>query len=210
MFPDKDRRCGSILFAVHRGRSSEGFDFRDDAARLVVLVGVPFLALGDPGVVLKKRHDAARRARAQPVAARGGVASAVGGAVSSSRGQPGLHGANGASVSRPAGALSGSAGASSRPPDWYTAQAFLALNQAAGRCLRHARDHGAVVFLDARMTQPRWQSGLSAWMRPALRGEEPWEAVQGEMHRFFAGQGRGRCVVPVGDSTGSALAASSF
>lgn len=33
---------GAILLAVMRGRCAEGADFKDDAARAVVVVGVPF------------------------------------------------------------------------------------------------------------------------------------------------------------------------
>ncbi|KAL9273570.1 Fanconi anemia group J protein-like protein, partial [Drosera capensis] len=31
--------------------------------------------------------------------------------------------------------------------DWYCQQAFRALNQAAGRCIRHKSDYGAIIFL---------------------------------------------------------------
>jgi len=58
---------GSLLLAVHRGRASEGYDFRDDAARLVVLVGIPFLALGDAGVVIKRKHQVAAEARKRAI-----------------------------------------------------------------------------------------------------------------------------------------------
>ena len=33
---------GAVLLAVMRGRCAEGADFKDDAARAVVVVGVPF------------------------------------------------------------------------------------------------------------------------------------------------------------------------
>ena len=33
---------------------------------------------------------------------------------------------------------------------WYSQQAFRALNQAVGRCLRHRNDHGAVLLVDER------------------------------------------------------------
>ena len=35
--------------------------------------------------------------------------------------------------------------------DWYTGQAFRALFQSVGRCLRHTNDYGAIVFLDERI-----------------------------------------------------------
>ena len=38
---------GAILLAVHRGRFSEGFDFTDEMARLILLVGVPYPPIRD-------------------------------------------------------------------------------------------------------------------------------------------------------------------
>ncbi|KAI9217923.1 helicase C-terminal domain-containing protein [Blastocladiella britannica] len=52
--------------------------------------------------------------------------------------------------------------------DWYDVQAFRALNQALGRCIRHRNDWGALVLLDCRLTTPKYQSGLSKWVRPRM------------------------------------------
>jgi Rad3-related DNA helicase len=46
---------GSIFFAVCRGKASEGIDFSDKKARAVMICGIPFPALKDPKIVLKKR-----------------------------------------------------------------------------------------------------------------------------------------------------------
>lgn len=46
---------------------------------------------------------------------------------------------------------------------WYEQQAFRALNQAIGRCIRHKDDWGAIVLVDDRFRQPRYQKGLSRW-----------------------------------------------
>lgn len=35
--------------------------------------------------------------------------------------------------------------------EWYSIQAFRALNQALGRCLRHINDWGAVLLVDERL-----------------------------------------------------------
>ncbi|KAK8886016.1 hypothetical protein M9Y10_041475 [Tritrichomonas musculus] len=45
--------------------------------------------------------------------------------------------------------------------DWYNGQAFRALFQSVGRCVRHMNDYGAIVFLDERIEQnmeklPKW------------------------------------------------------
>lgn len=36
--------------------------------------------------------------------------------------------------------------------DWYKTQAFRALNQALGRCIRHSNDWGAIILLENRVT----------------------------------------------------------
>jgi len=41
---------------VCRGRISEGLDFRDNAARCVIVVGIPYAKLTEPKVVLKKDY----------------------------------------------------------------------------------------------------------------------------------------------------------
>lgn len=41
IFEEKDS-TGAILMGVCRGRISEGLDFSDKAARLVMIVGIPY------------------------------------------------------------------------------------------------------------------------------------------------------------------------
>lgn len=47
-------------------------------------------------------------------------------------------------------------------------QAFRAINQAVGRCIRHSKDFGAIVLLDPRFQQPSNQKELSKWLRGAV------------------------------------------
>ena len=47
---------GAILMGVCRGRISEGLDFSDNAARCVIIVGIPFPQISDPKVILKKEY----------------------------------------------------------------------------------------------------------------------------------------------------------
>lgn len=42
--------------AVCRGRISEGLDFSDNAARTVIIVGIPYPQVADAKVVLKKDY----------------------------------------------------------------------------------------------------------------------------------------------------------
>ena len=48
---------GAILFSVCRGSCSEGMNFKNDAARLVIVVGIPFAYLGDPKTQLRKEYQ---------------------------------------------------------------------------------------------------------------------------------------------------------
>jgi regulator of telomere elongation helicase 1 len=52
----KINKKGGILFSVCRGTSSEGIDFSDDMARMVIVVGIPYPNLGDVKVNLKKEY----------------------------------------------------------------------------------------------------------------------------------------------------------
>lgn len=48
---------GAVLFAVCRGKVSEGLDFADENARGVVVVGIPFPFFKDLGVVMKMQWN---------------------------------------------------------------------------------------------------------------------------------------------------------
>jgi len=48
---------GAVLLAVMRGRAAEGADFKDRAARVVAVVGVPYPPFYDAATRLKREHD---------------------------------------------------------------------------------------------------------------------------------------------------------
>jgi hypothetical protein len=53
-----DSKCtGAILFAVCRGKASEGIDFSDSYCRSVLIVGIPYPALLDHSVRLKREYQ---------------------------------------------------------------------------------------------------------------------------------------------------------
>uniref|UniRef100_A0AAV1VND3 Helicase ATP-binding domain-containing protein n=1 Tax=Peronospora matthiolae TaxID=2874970 RepID=A0AAV1VND3_9STRA len=52
---------------------------------------------------------------------------------------------------------------------WYQLQAFRALNQALGRCIRHRQDYGAIMLLDSRHRFNKHVNLLSKWMRPYIQ-----------------------------------------
>jgi len=38
----EDDKRGAVMMGVCRGRMSEGLDFSDNAARMVIIIGIPF------------------------------------------------------------------------------------------------------------------------------------------------------------------------
>ncbi|XP_049879403.1 Fanconi anemia group J protein homolog isoform X2 [Pectinophora gossypiella] len=113
---------GALLFAVYRGKVSEGMDFKDHQARAVITVGVPFPNMFDMSVKEKMKYNDK---------------------YSSTRGL-----------------------LSSR--EWLRVQAYRALNQAVGRCVRHRNDWGAVLLADSRFANPYYTEHLSKWVRSFL------------------------------------------
>ncbi|CAK0875366.1 unnamed protein product [Prorocentrum cordatum] len=64
--------------------------------------------------------------------------------------------------------------------EWYSLQAYRAVNQAVGRCIRHRADYGAVVLLDARWAgrgehARGLRRHLAGWLQPFV--EEPSPAA---------------------------------
>ena len=69
---------------------------------------------------------------------------------------------------------------------WYEQQAFRALNQAVGRCIRHRGDWGAIILIDERFQQAKYQRGLSRWVRGAIMAHPSFQAATASMESFFA------------------------
>ncbi len=53
---------GAVLFGVCRGKLAEGIDFRDETARAVIIIGIPFPSKGDLQVVRKQAWNNRQRA----------------------------------------------------------------------------------------------------------------------------------------------------
>lgn len=62
---NKGDKKGAVFLAVYRGKVSEGLDFKDENARAVFCVGIPFPAVGDVKVRLKKEYNNSGYARKQ-------------------------------------------------------------------------------------------------------------------------------------------------
>ena len=73
---------------------------------------------------------------------------------------------------------------------WYQQQAFRALNQAVGRCLRHRTDHGAVLLVDERYMHGSGNTSLvknlPKWLRPALRKCVDFDDSVAGLRKFFS------------------------
>jgi Fanconi anemia group J protein len=116
---------GAIIFAVLRGKISEGVDFKDNQARAVITIGIPFAPCKSDGIVAKQAYNNKKKIQNQRY-------------------------------------LSGS--------DWYNAQAFRALNQAFGRCVRHVEDWGSIFIVESRFTDySRYRGYLSKWVQDSMR-----------------------------------------
>lgn len=68
---------------------------------------------------------------------------------------------------------------------WYNLQAFRALNQALGRCIRHRMDYGAIILVDSRHRFQAHTRSLSKWMRPFIREFEHAEQCLPLFYEFF-------------------------
>ncbi|PJF18013.1 hypothetical protein PSACC_02152 [Paramicrosporidium saccamoebae] len=129
---------GALLFAVYRGKISEGLDLKDDNCRAVIPIGIPYPAFKDPKVVLKREFND------RPVQGRR--------------------------------LLSGQ--------QWYESQAFRALNQALGRCIRHRADWGAIVLLEQRFTNSRNVMQLSKWVRSRMNSYSQFDNAMKSLESF--------------------------
>ncbi|XP_045454094.1 Fanconi anemia group J protein homolog [Melitaea cinxia] len=64
--------------------------------------------------------------------------------------------------------------------EWLKIQAYRALNQAVGRCVRHKDDWGAVLLVDSRLAEQDARQNLPTWVKGALeRNSNPtFESLQ--------------------------------
>ncbi|CAI0381661.1 unnamed protein product [Linum tenue] len=133
------KKNGGAFLAVCRGKVSEGIDFSDDNARVVIIVGIPFPNINDVKVHLKKKYNDTFKSTKN--------------------------------------LISGN--------EWYCHQAFRALNQAAGRCIRHKNDYGAIILLDERYQEERNLAYISKWLRKSIQHHDSFDDALEGLKRFF-------------------------
>lgn len=68
---------------------------------------------------------------------------------------------------------------------WYDKQAYRALNQALGRCIRHRNDWGAIILLERRFHNDTNINGLSKWIRPRVQKFENYHESLSSLKDFI-------------------------
>ncbi|KAH7832041.1 putative DNA helicase required for mitotic chromosome segregation CHL1 [Monocercomonoides exilis] len=166
---------GALLFAICRGRISEGINFQDALCRCVVLMGVPYPAKNAPEVVLKKEYNQMVLEKTKK-------------ALSSSMKESKPFGMSvSASPPKPQMMLPLSGN------EWYNLQALRASNQALGRVIRHRADYGAMIMLDSRYARPTVASHSPPFQRYSSSGSksafefrlESQSQIRGGLSKWF-------------------------
>lgn len=69
--------------------------------------------------------------------------------------------------------------------EWFEIQAYRALNQALGRCIRHKDDWGAIILVDDRFLHgEKYVKGLSKWVRAMLKPHYNYYAAMKSLEHF--------------------------
>lgn len=68
---------------------------------------------------------------------------------------------------------------------WYEEQAFRAINQSLGRCIRHKNDYGAIILLESRFRNAATRGRLSKWFRNAITVTESDAQLCVGLKEFF-------------------------
>ncbi|KAM7413743.1 hypothetical protein PAMA_020899 [Pampus argenteus] len=69
---------------------------------------------------------------------------------------------------------------------WYEIQAYRALNQALGRCIRHKNDWGALILVDDRYRNNpnKYITGLSKWVRQLVQHHDTFSGAMQSLVAF--------------------------
>ena len=137
------------LFAVYRGKMSEGISFNDNYARGVICIGVPLPNAFSLDIKSKQSYnDEQRKLRNRTDLLPG--------------------------------------------REWYNQQAYRAIAQALGRCIRHSGDFGAIFLMDSRHCDnggpndgtPSAHKNLPKWMRKSVQNLNMSSAPRNPMFNY--------------------------
>lgn len=92
---------------------------------------------------------------------------------------------------------------------WYEIQAYRALNQALGRCIRHRNDWGALILVDDRYKNNpnKYIAGLSKWVRQLVQHHDTFSNAMQSLVAFSQVQQRLK-VAPADSQTPSSTVSS--
>ncbi|KAJ2719424.1 Fanconi anemia group J protein [Coemansia sp. Benny D115] len=68
---------------------------------------------------------------------------------------------------------------------WYETQAFRAISQALGRCLRHRNDWGAIIMLESRFALPQNIKKLSKWVHQSTQVYSSFDMAINHLQQFY-------------------------
>ncbi|KAG1337169.1 hypothetical protein G6F62_005997 [Rhizopus arrhizus] len=68
--------------------------------------------------------------------------------------------------------------------EWYSIQAYRAINQALGRCIRHKNDWGAIILLEDRFQTQETIKGLSKWIRGKVQIHHKFSEGMSSLKKF--------------------------
>ena len=63
--------------------------------------------------------------------------------------------------------------------EWYRQDAYRALSQALGRCIRHCKDYGTIILMDARHCREEERRYLPKWFKNNIRNVDVKANMQG-------------------------------
>ncbi|OEH76027.1 putative helicase [Cyclospora cayetanensis] len=160
----------TFLFCVMGGRFSEGVNFADALARLVVIVGLPFPSIKDTVFTLHRQHYEDLMLQQRQQGAAGGGRAASGSDTDAAQMQ---------------------ASPQQQNVDYALLQCMITVNQTIGRAIRHSKDFAAILLVDRRYDEPRIQRLLPRWLLESLERTVPPLGLQGtSQHGLFAGATR--------------------
>ncbi|KAL9555728.1 hypothetical protein MBANPS3_002225 [Mucor bainieri] len=72
--------------------------------------------------------------------------------------------------------------------EWYEAQAYRAINQALGRCIRHKNDWGAIILLEERFNKRSIVDNLSKWVKGQYKQADSYKGSISDLEQFIKRQ----------------------
>ena len=188
-------QTGALLFAVIGGKLSEGINFSDSLARLVIVVGMPYPSKFDPAMkekmdYLNKREES-DRAKEEAAAAAAAKAEAA-------RNEERKEGDSGdttmtdvtaAPPLRVASSFPGGSRSQSAGSRYLHTLCMRAVNQSIGRAIRHRGDYACIVLCDVRYTSEDVVESLPRWITagPSFKPEGmEFPKARQTVSQFFA------------------------